>query len=168
MVNFREFLRYESGSLIWIKKPGNRSTVKIGSIAGTRCQQGYVRVRLFGKSYLAHRVVWELISGLIPSGMQVDHINHIRDDNRIENLRVVTNAENGRNRSIHPRNKSGCVGVRFNSKDEKWVARIRFDGNDVHLGNFDKKDDAILARKKAERQAGFHENHGTIPESQHG
>lgn len=72
MVNFREFLRYESGSLIWIKKPGNRSTVKIGSIAGTRCPQGYVRVRLFGKSYLAHRVVWELMSGLIPSGMQVN------------------------------------------------------------------------------------------------
>ena len=78
---------------------------------------GYVRVGVKGvergtyKSLLGHRVVWQMVYGEIPSGMEIDHINGNRSDNRIENLRIVTPTENARNHGISKRNKSGVVGV---------------------------------------------------------
>lgn len=95
--------------------------------------------------------------------MQVDHINHDRTDNRIENLRLVNANENCKNQKASTRNKSGVVGVSWKSQKNKWHAQIMVDGKQIHLGFYDDINDAKDAkdaRKVAERKYGFHENHG--------
>ena len=92
--------------------------------------------------------------------MQVDHINHDRTDNRIENLRLVNANENGKNQKASVRNKSGVVGVSWKKSKNKWHSQIMVNGKQIHLGFFDNIDEAKKARIDAERKYGFHENHG--------
>lgn len=93
---------------------------------------------------------------------EVDHINHIRDDDRLRNLRSVTHQENHRNRAVNKNNKSGVVGVHQQKEGGKWRAQIMIDGKQIMLGRFHKKEDAIKARKEAEKKYGFHKNHGRV------
>jgi hypothetical protein len=81
-------------------------------------------------------------------------------DNSISNLRHVTHAENGRNAKKPSNNTSGTAGVSFHFKSQKWRSYIKSNQKVVHLGLFENKDDAIAARKLAEKNYGFHENHG--------
>lgn len=111
----------------------------------------------------AHRIVWALYTGKWPDG-EIDHINHDRADNRISNLRDISKKENAKNKIMRSDNASGVCGV---SKIIErghwrgyWQAGIGIDGKRLHLGRFTNFDDAINARKTAERQYGFHENHG--------
>lgn len=125
----------------------NRRRVKVGSYAdSTRRADGYrqVALRLDGKQYQlkAHRVAWILAHGAIPHGKQIDHINGIRDDNRLCNLRLVTQRENDQNRRkarVYSWNK-GC---------SKWEAYIRVDGVLRHLGLFPTEAAARAAYLKA-------------------
>jgi len=91
---------------------------------------------------------------------QIDHVNGVRTDNRIENLRSVTHAENGRNQAIPRNNTSGVMGVARRTRGKKWHAQIKVGGKQIHLGSFDDKDEAIAARAAADIEHGFHENHG--------
>lgn len=120
---------------------------------------GYRWGSIFGKLYLAHRVVFLFANGEWPQG-QVDHINGDRADNRIENLRDVTPSGNARNQAICKINTSGFTGVAFHKKSQRWVAYIRVNGKRQHIGMFGCKTAAIFARIKANRQHGYHENHG--------
>ncbi|SUX87552.1 Uncharacterised protein [Citrobacter koseri] len=111
-----------------------RRRVKAGSYAdSTRRADGYrqVALRLDGKQYQlkAHRVAWILAHGAIPHGKQIDHINGIRDDNRLCNLRLVTQRENDQNRRK-------ARGYSWNKGCSKWEAYIRVDGVLRHLGLF--------------------------------
>lgn len=99
-------------------------------------------------------------NGPIPKGYQIDHLDHNRYNNRIENLRLVTNQENHRNMPIRKDNCSGYTGVRWVIDRGKWSATICIDGKTKHLGLFRDKDDAIAARQEAEIKYGFHPNHG--------
>ena len=110
-----------------------------------------------GKTYPSHVLAYILHTGRRPDGM-LDHINHDRTDNRWENLRVVTPAENMKNKSKYKNNKSGHTGVY--SKGKRWAANIRLDGCLKYLGTFNCKTSALIARKHAERKFGFHTNHG--------
>lgn len=92
--------------------------------------------------------------------MEIDHINHDRSDNRIENLRLVTGGENKKNQSIRKRNKSGFTGVGWHSKAKKWRAEIKSGGVYMYLGLYSSIGDAVNARKMAEIELGFHDNHG--------
>jgi hypothetical protein len=91
---------------------------------------------------------------------QIDHINGVRYDNRIINLRAVTNTENCRNRALGNRNKSGHIGIFYNKKTNRWLARIGGTDKRVHLGCFENKEDAIEARRIAEINYNYHPNHG--------
>ncbi|WP_220132920.1 HNH endonuclease signature motif containing protein [Klebsiella pneumoniae] len=125
----------------------------------TSCK-GYQEIRLLGSVYKAHRFVWCMHNGDIPKEMSIDHINHDRSDNRIENLRLVTQAENKRNATVRKDNSSHAVGVHFRRDIRKWTAYI-FDGEKKkHLGTFLERKDAESARLNAEKQLGFHPNHG--------
>jgi len=124
---------------------------------GRRCQ-GYIQVRIEGQSYPLHRIIWVYVYGVFPD--QIDHINGARDDNRIQNLRSVTNQENRKNCARHSNNKSGVTGVSWHTRDKTWLANIGVDGKLRHLGYFDDKKDAIAARRAAEEDHGFHTNHG--------
>jgi hypothetical protein len=120
----------ETGVIVWIKSHGNRA--EVGDIAGTP-SNGYVSIGFGGKQYRAHRIAWLLHYGSWPTGM-IDHINGIRDDNRIANLRDVTNRVNSQNHQCH--RDGHLVGTHFHQAKQKWTASIQIDGEAFKLGTF--------------------------------
>lgn len=121
---------------------------------------GYMRVNIGKDKIREHRIIWEMFNGTIPEGYEIDHINHIRSDNRIENLRLVTRKTNMQNSSKRVDNTSGCVGVSWDNWAGKWKAQIQVEGRARSLGRYSYIFDAICARKSAEFRYGFHPNHG--------
>lgn len=119
---------------------------------------GYMNGSVLGKRYRAHRLAWLLHYGEWP--IEVDHINGVRSDNRLINLRSVNVGINVKNRRLRTDNKSGYYGVYWSKSNKKWVAQIPKDGKVRYLGSFSNLDDAALARKIAEKEMGYHENHG--------
>ena len=120
----------ESGSF---KRLVRRGRCKEGEIAGGK-RQGYIILNIGLKTYQAHRLAWLYFYGEWPKD-QLDHINGIRSDNRIVNLRPVTNSENLQNlRSARCDNKSGFLGV--TPITGKWIARIMVNGKSTYLGYF--------------------------------
>lgn len=87
-----------------------------------------------------------------PRGMKTDHINGNGLDNRRENLRICTHAENMRNSRPHSNNTSGFKGVAWNKRESKWVAHIRLNRKRIHLGYFDTAEAAATAYEKAARE----------------
>ena len=152
------YLSYDkdTGFFTWIKS--NSVKVKVGQIAGNINKKGYVVIALMGKIYQAHRLAWLAHYGNIPD--TIDHINRCKTDNKIENLRDVSSAENSRNQKIRANSKSGINGVFFRSDVKKWAAYIWADGKQKHLGFFVDKSEAAKARECADSKYGFHENHG--------
>ncbi|HBA3690165.1 TPA: HNH endonuclease [Escherichia coli] len=130
-----------------LQHKANRRRVKAGTYAdSTRRADGYrqVALRLDGKQchLKAHRVAWIIAHGAIPHGKQIDHINGIRDDNRLCNLRLVTQRENDQNRRK-------ARGYSWNKGCSKWEAYIRVDGVLLHLGLFTTEAAARAAYLKA-------------------
>ena len=138
---------------------GPREIHKAGKPVGTIGGTGYIRVPIAGKLYLAHHLVWLWFHGKFPAD-QIDHINHNRQDNRISNLRDVSQQENGRNTSRSSKNRSGKTGVWLDKRTGKWCAEIFFNGNKHLLGSFINFNEACLRREQAKKEFGFHENHG--------
>jgi hypothetical protein len=118
---------------------------------------GYKSGSILSRPMKAHRAAWALHYGKWPDG-KIDHIDHDKTNNRIDNLRDVSQAENNKNASKRLDNSSGATGVCLSGG--KWRARIDVDGRRVHLGRFACIDDAVAARKNAEILFGFHKNHG--------
>ena len=146
------------GVLKW--KASDCKRIKPGEDAGCKRKNGYIYVNLDGKIKAAHRIVWEMHHGCIPDDMYIDHINHIRSDNRIENLRLVSRIDNARNSNKSKANRSGVTGVSWNGQKRRWRAQITIFNRSINLGNFIEFNDAVNARKEAEDFYGFHENHG--------
>lgn len=121
---------------------------------------GYREGAIFRRTFKAHRVAWLLFHGRWPEG-QIDHINGNRADNRICNLRDVTQTENNRNQTISLHNSSGFCGVFWHQRQRKWCARVGVSGKQVHLGSFDSFDEAVSARQRANVDYGFTARHGT-------
>jgi len=134
--------------------------VHVGDIVGCKRPNGYLVVSINGKQRRSHRVAWELYYGESPSG-DIDHINGIRNDNRICNLRIASILENNRNVRMSNRNKSGITGVTWESDRGKWLSYIGVNNKrHLKLGRFDNLLDACCARKSAEIEYNYHENHG--------
>lgn len=106
----------------------------------------------------AHRIVWCMAYGEWPGA--IDHINQDRSDNRLSNLRQTDHEGNARNCRLSARNRSGRIGVFWNSGRGKWESRIRSNGRDVYLGAFTRLEDACEARSKAEKRYGYDPQHG--------
>ncbi|HEN3329032.1 TPA: HNH endonuclease [Yersinia enterocolitica] len=158
-VNFNDYFIYNptDGKLRWKIPKGN---VLLGEEAGSPNGEGYLRVGLNCKTYAVHRIAWEIYMGPIPAGMQIDHIDHNRINNKIENLRVVTNEDNCKNRSLQRDNSSGVCGVTWDKSKKKWYSQIMVNNKQINLGRFHDINEAISARKDAEISFGFHGNHG--------
>lgn len=150
----KQILKYspETGDFTWgeYSKPSHRGGGP-GSPAGTINKAGYVVIMIDGKNYKAHRLAWALFYGEWPQGV-IDHVNRITHDNRIENLRDVTQVENGRNRIEPKHNKSGRRGVSFIRARGKWYASITVNYKTINLGCFDDYEDAVKAREIGERR----------------
>lgn len=120
---------------------------------------GYKNGAVLGRHVGAQRVVWAIYYGEWPKG-HIDHINGVKADNRISNLRDVSHAENMRNRKVAAPPKSGAVGVYMQPRKKKWVAMIGYNNRAVYLGQFDTKDAAMAARREAEAKFNFGPSHG--------
>ena len=103
-----------------------------------------------GDDYKAKRIYMHRFIVDCPDNMVVDHINHDTSDNRKCNLRICHKADNNRNVTVTIQNSSGVRGVGLNNKKNRWVARIYYNNQNIWLGSYIKKDDAIRARKEAE------------------
>lgn len=165
-MNWHELFDYDpaTGKLFWKISPSQ--AVKAGDEAGTLCGGGrscdkkYLRACYRRKLKQVHHVVWEMFNGPLKDGEEIDHINHIRTDNRIENLRKVYRSDNVKNRSMPINNTSGVHGVSYFSRIGMWVARIGVNGKSIFLGRYNNLEEAALARRQAEVTYGFHKNHG--------
>jgi hypothetical protein len=122
-----------------------------GRYAGTICQEGYLRITLYRRVYLAHRLAWLIMTGEWPTH-HIDHIDGDRSNNKFSNLRVATHAENLRNRGANSNNTSGHKGVYWHKRARKWAASIKSDHGYSHLGLFNDKESAANAYAEAARE----------------
>lgn len=163
----RQLLRYEpeTGRLFWKRRPREMfptdqswkawNTRFAEKEALTARSRGY---RVGAIDYVmvkAHRVAWAIHHGEWP--IVIDHINGDPADNRISNLRNISQAENLKNLGIRSDNKTGFSGIGF--ANGRWTAEIKVSGVKHWLGSFVDRDEAVFARREAEVKFGFHSNH---------
>lgn len=166
----RELIAYDqqTGVLTWRKRPlalfkssrdcnaWNRLYAERPALNAIH-SAGYRHGAIFGVNYLAHRVAWAISHDEWPG--VIDHINGVRNDNRLANLRAVTVSQNLRNQRLSPRNRSGYPGV-FRRPDGRFIANILEDGKTRYLGLFDTVEEAAAVRREAQKRLGYHPNHG--------
>ena len=138
---------YRDGGLHW--KHDRGSNAKAGNRAGRLLKTGYRSVHVSGRRYQEHRLIYLWHHGVMPA--QVDHINRLKADNRIENLRAADHSSNQMNTAARG-NHSGFRGVRFVPKTGRWVARIYRKGKEIRLGTFATPDAAIAAYQAAAKE----------------
>lgn len=140
----------ETGTFTWRKSPSNN--VNVGDTAGTIGAYGYVIFSLCGRRWLAHRLIWTYLHGVIPDGHEIDHINGDRKDNRPTNLRLVSRALNNQNRRTARRDsKTGFLGVTLHKRSGLYMARIKSGGKQNLIGYFKTAQEAhkaYLAKKR--------------------
>ena len=130
-----------------------RKTSKGGRFAGTRAgytnkADGYEYIKIKSKPIQAHWLAWIVKNGSLPI-MDIDHVNGIRNDNRIDNLRETTRSLNLHNSSARARSKTGHKGIYFSEKSRnKWIAKVMFNYKNYHIGSFFTLQEAIDARNK--------------------
>jgi len=147
----REMFSYneKTGDLVWFKRNDKHNNRLIGKVAGSLNTDGYLRISIRSKIYLAHRLVWLHVHGTWPE-QDLDHINGNKSDNRIANLREATDSENNQNRKVrNSNNTSGYPGVYWLDERQKARALISINGKMIHLGYYDTKEEAIAARQEA-------------------
>lgn len=124
-----------------------------GALAGHASKAGYLIVRLSGQNYKAHRIAWKIAYGEDPEF--IDHLDGNRANNKLDNLRDVTQAQNNRNASIRKNSLAPYPGVEWHKRSRKFRAFIGRNGRYVSLGSFDTETEAVAARKAAEALEGF-------------
>lgn len=159
----KELLDYnpDTGIFTWAKSKGTAKKGKESGWKATPNGKSYRVIMINGRGYFSHRLAWLYSYGSFPVN-DIDHINGNGLDNRLINLRDVTESENLRNVRLSSRNKSGVIGVSWDKLVSKWRADIRIDGKKKFLGFFDDLEDAARVRKDAEIQNGYHNNHGSL------
>lgn len=167
----RDIINYnpDTGELLWKERqddfPASITSIRTFNTRNANnpvyeeVHRGYLRVSILGKRYKSHRIAWALYYGEWPDD-QIDHIDGDRSNNKIENLRAVSQVENSRNAKTPHTNMSGVIGVHWDKRKCKWVSQISENSKSKKLGYFDNFWDAVAARKVAEEEYGYHENHG--------
>ena len=134
---------YDGNNLIWRNNRAN-GKIKAGSIAGCIHHTGYRHIRKGGRLYQAHRLLWIYYYGSIDKDIQIDHINGIRDDNRIENLRLATTQENAFNRK-------NAKGYYWDKQRKKYRGHINLNGKKKCLGFYNTTQEAHQAYLDAKK-----------------
>lgn len=119
----------ETGDLIWKEKtPAKRAGCK---------EDRYYTLRIKGETYKLHRIIWMYVYGEDPGQLIVDHINRNGFDNRLDNLRIGTQSNNGGNRDININNTSGYKGVMWSERECRWTSKVKVNNEEIRLGYFD-------------------------------
>ena len=147
-----ERFEYRNGELFYKISPLPK--IKVGSKAGT-VNGGYIKVNIGTKKYLAHRIIWIMQHGSLPT--EIDHINCNKLDNRIENLRQVNRTQNRYNIGSYKNNTSGTKGVSYKADLSKWQVSVNIDGKRKYIGVFKDLELAELVAMEAR-----HKYHGVF------
>ena len=136
--------------LVWASS--TRQVVE-GAVAGTLQPSGYYAFSLTtngrSRTYYCHRVVWELHNRPLVAGETIDHVNMVRSDNRIENLRIASRSENMQNRKRLRNNASGIKGLSYHRRDKTWQGFVT--ANHVTTSYTSKCKETVIAWLEAER-----------------
>lgn len=140
----RELLHYDvdTGVFTWIAPTSNR--IKVGSTASCKDAYGYTVIRINSILYKAHRLAWLYCFDELPI-LALDHINGIKDDNRLDNLREASSQDNCRNRCIQSNNTTGYIGVTYYPTSNKYRASITINKKSIHIGYYDTAEQASIA-----------------------
>lgn len=143
-----ELLTYDptTGNFTWLVTKSR--SAKSGQIAGSLEGRGYWTIMINRRYYKAHRLAWFYMTGVWPDE-EMDHINMNKLDNRFENIRPVTRAQNQWNREVRKDTQSGIKGVQFSKQKNKWHVCIKANGKRIHVGFFASLEDARFAREQA-------------------
>ena len=147
----KKLIKYDPETGVFRWKVATTNSVKAGDVAGCKNPYGYIQIRIDGKIYRAHRLAWLFVHGYFPEH-QIDHANGVRDDNRLCNLREVTQACNMQNCKKQINNSTGMPGVYWNKAAGKYLAQIWIHGKHKYLGYYDDLENAALARFTIEQQ----------------
>lgn len=144
----------DTGALTWKRREENNRIDKMwntrfaGKLADHKNSSGHIQFGIGGRNYLAHRIAWLIVHGVWPKN-DIDHINRVRDDNRLCNLREATRSQNCTNRNRRRNNTSGYHGVfRFQGG---WHAAIGLRNQKIHIGTFKCPTKAALKYDEAAR-----------------
>lgn len=151
----KEVLEYDPGTGLfkWIVSLSSRGLV--GEKAGTLRPDGYRKINIDGVPYMAHRLAWIFVYGDHPV-CEIDHINRIRDDNRIANLRLASSKQNKENSPVKSNNTTGYKGVHWDKSREKWMAFVTHNRKFHNLGRFDDLEHAARVADDARRKLFTH------------
>lgn len=139
-----------TGSFFWKKRISIR--IKIGNSAGAIRRDGRRIITIDGETFYAYRLAWFYVTGLMPVDT-LDHINGNSSDDRIENIRPATIAENNQNiRRPRQANRAGYLGVHWSKKYQTYVSQIMANGKRTHIGHFKTAEDAHQAYLEAKRK----------------
>jgi hypothetical protein len=159
------FLTWKARSVKWFTDQHQCdawNTRLAGKRAGTSiANTGYYQMQLFKKGCLNHRIIWTMVSGSPPTH-EIDHINHVRTDNRLINLREVQREDNCRNITLRGDNKSGYNEVIWYAARNKWMVYVTIRGKRKHLGYYSDLAEAAKVAKDTRINEFFHENHGKV------
>jgi HNH endonuclease len=151
----QDLFRYEGGKLFWVKRPLH-TKIDINKEAGTPHPKGYRGIKIAGRIYRTHRLIYIHHHGNIEHGLSISHKNHDRRDNNIMNLHAVTLQT-----AVHLEANHTAKGYSFNKATNKWQAQIKVNSKVIYLGRFVSEKEARLAHIVAV------EKYHKLPETNH-
>jgi len=152
-----DYLAYSEESSTGLINKVNRRKARAGQEAGSINSAGYYSTSFKCKSYLNHRIVYFLNTGIDPEEKQIDHIDSNRLNNKISNLRLATCKQNQDNRKKQKNNISGVTGVSWHKRDNKWLPYITKDRLRINFGLFKSFNEAVAVRIVAEKDPRFND-----------
>ena len=146
----KQILNYDPDTGIFTYKVKFCRKIRAGSVAGTLDKDGYIRIKISGKLYKAHRLAWLYVHGYFPE-YEIDHKDRNKSNNRINNLRHASSQCNKRNVGLRQDNTSGIKGVGWDKKSDKWRVQITVNNKNYYLGLFADFAEAVCTRLAAEQ-----------------
>lgn len=144
-----KLFNYDSstGLFTWKERVNNKAfnNKLANKVAGTLHNKGYISLQSNLGSVLAHNLAWYMVNGVIPKGFKIDHIDRVRSNNPISNLRLATDSENMWNCGKQKNTKSKFKGAWWHKTNKKWVAEIKKHRKKIHIGCFENELDAAKA-----------------------